>query len=154
MLPLYYDGTWTPHPGRLGLQGITRLSTDVCSQSLRAATIGDQYAQPVNFSISSNRSALPRPAAATFWQSRPVPGSAPGNTASTCSVIKHFLGFPRCTKLEFRAEFLTLSLNRAWSAVSPNRPKFGFEQRFDKPTFGRITSAPGNRQVQSGCDTN
>ena len=101
---------------------------------------GDQYAANRTILQWFNRDAFALPATGTFGNLGAYTVRTPGNISVDLSVIKR-IRLAETQELQFRAEFFSL----------PNHPNFGApNSTFTSSTFGRITSASGNRQVQLG----
>jgi hypothetical protein len=140
--------------GDWGVQGITRLSTGSPLNILTGRDIrgdgsgnqrpnyvgGDQYAANQTITQWFNRDAFALPAARTFGSLGAYTARSPGTVSLDLSVIKR-VRLAESKEIQFRAEFFSF----------PNRANFGApNSTFTNPTFGRITSASGNRQVQLG----
>jgi hypothetical protein len=137
-----------------GLQGITRLSTGspitiTTGRDIRGDGTGgqrpnyvggDQYAEDKTILQWFNRSAFALPATGTFGNLGAYTARGPKNLSVDLSIIKR-IRLAETHEMQFRAEFFSL----------PNHPNFGSpNSTFTNSTFGRITSASGNRQVQLG----
>lgn len=137
-----------------GVQGITRYGTGspitiATGRDIRGDGTGGQrpnyvggdlYASNKTIYNWYNRDAFALPVAGSFGNLGAYTARGPSSLNVDLSVIKR-IHFKESQEVQFRAEFFSL----------PNNTIFGNpNSTFTNPTFGRITSASGNRQVQLG----